>query len=77
MKAQRHMTHADYTGFAYLVRNAHDKEFLLSASFGPSRNQAKKYLSNIQHQRCLQHRPMLEVVELLEVNVTVVQRIAP
>lgn len=66
----------DYTGFAYLVRNTHGTEFILSATFAVSRTKAKSFLKKVQNERCEQRRPMFEVVELLEVQVSVLLRAA-
>jgi hypothetical protein len=70
------MSNPEYTGFAYQVRNANGKEFLLSSSFGRTRGLAKRRLKAVQFERCQQHRPMLDVIDLLEVEIRVVARFA-
>jgi len=70
------MSTPEYTGFAYLVRNANGQEFLLSPSFARTEGQAKRRLKAVQFQRCQQHRPMLDVIDLLEVEIRVVARAA-
>lgn len=57
-------------GFVYLVRNANGREFIYTATFSVTRTKAKKLLSYMQNQRCLKHRPMLEVVALCEAKLT-------
>jgi hypothetical protein len=68
------MLNSEFMGFAYRVRNANGREFLLSASFAPTKTQAKHRLKSIQFQRCNQHRPLFEVVALLEVEIRVLSQ---
>jgi hypothetical protein len=69
------MSIPEFTGFAYLVRNANGQEFLLAPSFARNEGQAKKRLKAVQFLRCQQHRPMFDVLDLLAVEIHVTARL--
>tara|TARA_R110000822_G_scaffold55274_2_gene140663 strand:+ start:493 stop:708 length:216 start_codon:yes stop_codon:yes gene_type:complete len=69
------MSIPEFTGFAYLVRNANGHEFLLAPSFSRTESQAKKRLKAVQFLRCQQHRPMFDVLDLLAVEIHVAARL--
>ncbi len=54
-----------YEGFAYLVRNSADKQFVLSATFAKSKTQTKKYFKRMNDYLAKEHKPMFERIALV------------